>query len=162
MDTPYETSTDLPRDMDVDNSGYIYVVGSRGKENQTSRDGFVIKVRGSDGTRVSEDLEWEQVTTDSISVDNNANVYVVGSSFSYPQWRLVVAKYPAGRVRSDSREWTQELLVPGYVSCYGKDVQVTPDGTEVYVLGSAVSSTGNSDILLVKYSPDGTLSWWVI
>ena len=160
MDTQYESSDDLPRDLDTDSSGNVYVVGVRRKESQNIPYGFAIKLRGSDGRRVGEDLEW--VDANGVAVDNNANVYVVGSSFTYPQWRLVIAKYPHGNVRYEARSWTHELLVPGYMSCRATDVQVTQDGTAVYLLGAAVPSSGKDDILLAKYTPNGTLLWWVV
>jgi uncharacterized delta-60 repeat protein len=96
-----------------------------------------------------DDFEWSY----DVSVDGSGDVYVAGgtASFGPGTGALVVLKYSSSGELLWKKTWGGSD-----VDC-GKGVSVDGNG-DVYVAGRTFSfGAGNCDVLLLKYSPNGTL-----
>ena len=70
----------------------------------------------------------------------------------------LAAGAPTQRASGD-QQWAQLFTPPGQLDCRAVAAVAAPDGS-LYVAASAAVATGAPhDIVLLKYSPDGTPAW---
>ena len=150
-------SDDAPRDMTVDDSGYVYVTGysyegtSNGGVNwltiKYSKDGELIWKRSLDWTGHKSD------DPNSLALDKNYNVYVTGYGFVGPppllKEDLVLAKYDI----NGEFQWAESLSSSSTASSVGYSV-LTDDSNNVIVSGY----TGNR-VAVAKYDGMGNIIW---
>ncbi|MBN2534868.1 MAG: chitobiase/beta-hexosaminidase C-terminal domain-containing protein [Spirochaetales bacterium] len=119
-----------------------------------------LKKYTTNGSEVWTD-EWNYSTGDDeaqgMAVDSNDNIYVVGlitnGSGDYDWW---MKKYdPDGN--EDTVDWDF-----GFDNGYGNDtaIAVAVDSSDnVYIAGRATNSSGNNDIMVRKYTANGSFVW---
>lgn len=145
----------------TDNSGYVYVVGQANPFASGTRYDYVtIKYYASDG-----DTAWVRTyngTADSsdiardIEVDASGNVYVTGSCRnSGTQTDIVTIKYDS----TGYQEWAKTYSNPDTIASDG-GYGIKVDGLgNVYVVGQSRGLGTNTDIVTIKYDPDGNEVW---
>ena len=164
---------DLPNAIAVDSQCNIYIGGWTYDNVSNTFVGFLAKFT-SDGT-----LKWkqvlpptEEVTINSLSIDRNGNVYLVGQVEVYvDENQLVsvpdafVAKYNGA---DGQRLWSkhfrsQEQSEQGEIFEVFDDVTIDEQGN-IYVVGSAEgslfgSNLGERDVVIVKIDAQGNIIW---
>ena len=163
---------DTVRDLALDSSGNIYMVGETegdlgtGNTNAGIRDAWIAKYTSS-GTN-----SWTKLlgssssdTADSIDIDSSNNIYVSGSTYgnlggntNNGNYDIFLAKYNT----SGDNQWTKLLGTSSWDS--GSGVAIDSSGN-IYLTGSSAgdlggnSNSGNYDIILAKYNSSGTNQW---
>jgi len=137
-----------------------------GNTNSGSRDIFLIKFNSS-GTKIwtkqlgtSKNDEGYKVTKDS-----SGNIYVTGytgggldGNTNSGDSDIILVKYNS----SGTKQWTKQLGTSSYDVGYGV---ITDSSDNIYVTGrthgdlDGNTSSGESDIFLVKYNSSGTKQW---
>ncbi|MDP7631313.1 MAG: SBBP repeat-containing protein, partial [SAR324 cluster bacterium] len=157
--------------MTVDSSDNIYVTGYTyggldGNTNSGSVDIFLVKYNSS-GTK-----QWTQQLGTSagnfgygVTVDSSDNLYMTGytsggldGNTSSGSTDIILVKYNS----SGTKQWTQQLGT----SSTDEGLAVTVDSSNnLYVTGytdgglDGNTSSGFSDLILVKYNSSGTKQW---
>lgn len=145
---------DIARGIAVDAADNIYVTGSTTSYGSGQADVFLLKY-SSDGSLVFSKI-WGGPRNDygnSVAVDMQGNVYVVGSTSSYGagQSNIVLLKFDSSGNLTSQQTWG------GRQTDYGTGVAVDAAGN-VYVAGYTFSWTpGNSRVVLLKYDSSGNL-----
>jgi uncharacterized delta-60 repeat protein len=141
--------------LDLDNEGNVYVTG-QSVETGTDNDATTIKyspggdllwIKHYDGPGNGYDA------AQSLSVDENGNVYVTGNHTTAAGLNCMTLKYSTD---GDS-VWLRSFNGPGS----GGDVLISialDDSANAYVTGF-VSSGGTSDFVTIKYSSEGEEEW---
>jgi uncharacterized delta-60 repeat protein len=147
---------DLGWGVAVDSSGNVYVVGETGSFGAGGIDALLLKY-GPNGT-----LLWQKTwggTKDDwgwgIAVDSSRNVYVSGEtqSFGTGSSGAFLLKYDPNGTLLWQKTWGATQVD------FSLGIAVDSSGN-VYVIGGTTSfGAGLSDVLLLKYDPDGTLLW---
>ena len=165
-------SIDYGEDVTVDNSNNIYVTGTAfgGLDNNTSLGGhdIILMKYNSSGTK-----QWiKQLGTSSsdigedVTVDSTGNIYVTGittggldNNTGSGNNDLFLVKYNS----SGTKQWTKQLGTSNNEGGTG----VTADSSDnIYVVGEILgggldgnTSSGGTDIILLKYNSSGTKQW---
>ncbi|HEX7401422.1 MAG TPA: SBBP repeat-containing protein [candidate division Zixibacteria bacterium] len=154
---------DDARGLAVDDSGNVYVTGeSKGTLVPTNPSDYAtIKylpngdtawVRRYNGPEESEDR------ASALAIDGSGNVYVTGYSLS----STTLKDYATVKYLSDGdTAWVRRYDVPGGGDDYARAIVVDASGN-VYVTGYSVGCWGNTDIVTIKYQPDGATGWEAI
>jgi len=154
---------DDARGLAVDDSGNVYVTGeSKGTLVPTNPSDYAtIKylpngdtawVRRYNGPEESEDR------ASALAIDGSGNVYVTGYSLS----STTLKDYATVKYLSDGdTAWVRRYDVPGGGDDYARAIVVDASGN-VYVTGYSVGCWGNTDIVTLKYHPDGATGWEAI
>jgi uncharacterized delta-60 repeat protein len=88
-----------------------------------------------------------------LATDVSGNIFVAGHShFSTSQWDIVLSKYSA----TGEHLWQNR-----FDALAGNDfgVAVAVNDTNIFVTGSSLNTSGDYDILTLKYSTNGTREW---
>ncbi len=151
------SKTEIAKDLVVDHSNNIYVVGhttSFGSIN--SYDIFVVKY-DSNGVQLWNATwggykdEWAQ----SVAVDVGNNVYITGSTrtFSAGDWDIFLVKFDSGGTKQWNVTWGLSEADSGM------DIVVDSTYNNIYVCGYTTTA-GDVDSKLLKFEPSlGTLLW---
>jgi uncharacterized delta-60 repeat protein len=154
---------DDARALALDDSGNVYVTGMSLGDG-TSADIVTIKylpdgdtawLRRYDGPLGSRGDEARGIAT-----DVSGNVYVTGSSSGDPPDYLLdytTIKY----LPNGDTAWVRRYDIPGGGADRAYAVTVDSSGN-VYVTGSSDGCWGNSNIVTIKYYPDGVTAWEAI
>jgi hypothetical protein len=154
---------DFARAVAVDDSGNVYVTGESpgGIEQFYAYDYATIKylpngdtawVRRYNGPGNSIDHGY------AVAVDNSRNVYVTGySEGSGTGNDHATIKY----LSSGDTAWVRRYDSPGGGSDYARAIAVDASGN-VYVTGSSSGCWGTSEMVTIKYHPDGAVGWEAI
>jgi uncharacterized delta-60 repeat protein len=158
-------ANDIANDIAVDASGNIYVTGSSTGQIgnlfviNTSLDYVTIKYN-SNGVQ-----QWVRRFNSSNSVDEArsialdaiGSVYVTGRSFtSSTNQDCVTLKYSTDGVQ----QWKQ--VFAGIAGKSDESVEIAVDGSgNAFITGSTTNSSGNIDVLAVKYNSSGVQQWQV-
>ena len=145
-------SSDSGRDMALDSSGNVYVVGN---SNDGPSNNFQIAKYNSSGV-----VQWQRRLGNEssndvgfgIALDSSSNVYVTGVQTYGGGGELCpqIAKYNS----SGTIQW-QRRLKPTTGDDYYYGVAA---GSSIYACGFS-QAAGNNNLLLVKYDTSGTLQW---
>jgi len=147
---------DLGWGVAVDSSGNVYVSGETGSFGAGGVDVFLLKY-GPDGT-----LLWQKTwggTKDDwgwgVAVDSSGNVYVSGETHSFG-----AGGGDAFLLKYDSNGTILWQKIWGSIEDdFSLGVAVDASGN-AYVIGGTTSfGAGLSDVLLLKYDPNGRLLW---
>ena len=154
---------DWSRALAVDDSGNVYVTGeSKGDtppyyyyDYATIKylpNGDTAWVKRYDGPEGSSDFGY------AIAVDGSGDVYVTGHSVSSGTGKdFATVKY----LSDGDTAWARRYDVPGGGEDYAQAIAVDASGN-VYVTGYSDGCWGNSDIVTIKYYPDGATGWEAI
>ncbi|TFF90851.1 MAG: hypothetical protein EU548_00930 [Promethearchaeota archaeon] len=140
----------------LDSAGNIYATGSTSSYGTGSRDLALVKFYSS-GTKAWNvtwgGAEWEE--GHGIVLDSTGNIYVTGETESYGSGvdDLVVIKFYPNGTKAWNVTWGDSS------HDYGYDIALDSEGN-IYVTGSTYSyGVGHSDIVVVKFYPNGTMRW---
>jgi len=152
------SSYDNPRSMVIDDSSNLYITGPSGGSG-TDKDFATVKY-DSNGTelwvsRYDGPVSKYDWATD-ITIDNLGNVYVTGESVGLDnEMDYATIKYgPNG-----NQQWVSRYRASGDKSAYPTAITVDSE-QNVYVTGYDYPfSSGNCDIVTIKYDSDGYELW---
>jgi len=100
------------------------------------------------------DNSWDSARA--MTLDDNDNIYVTGSSYSATSVDYATIKYD-----TDGNElWVARYNGPGNSGDYARAVAIDSSGY-VYVTGHSYSGTSD-DYITIKYSPDSNIPLWVV
>ena len=150
---------DTPFDVAVDNAGDVYVTGST-FEAGTGWDYSTVKYRGTDGQ-----LFWNRTYDHNGSIQESFaiaagedGVCVTGSSSTVPldgrRVDAVTIRYNA----DGEQQWIAIYDGPASEIDQGRDIVFYPDGG-VCVVGSSTGISTQSDLLTIRYAPNGQPVW---
>lgn len=153
--TGFSNGQDWPREIVTDPGGNIYVAGS--SEASGANTGGVIIKYNSDGDSLwVERFDGEAALYDAfydVFTDINGFVYVAGVSESTTNyWNYLTVKYDS----LGNQEWARIYSGAGYGTDWAHAVAVDANGN-VYVTGESQQSS--TDIVTVKYLPNGSQDW---
>jgi uncharacterized delta-60 repeat protein len=151
------SNTDRAADMTIDPSGNVYVTGTSYNGASTGFDLVTVKYDNA-GT-----LLWTRTydgpgngfdESRAITIDGTGNVYVTGFvQNGILNFEFITLKYdPSGTLLWD-RFYNQEGNFDE-----GRDIAVDGSGA-VYVTGSVIYNSGNTDYCTVKYNAAGAQQW---
>jgi len=156
----WETRTGVsatPLDLIVDAAGNLYVGCSGGS-------GYMTVTFGPDGVERWRDFYTEQVhAMAAMGVDSAGNVYVTGSTVrseyvppaTHYYYSYTTVKYDAGGARC----WVRDFSPAGSTHNSPADLALDAAGN-VYVTGEGnTEENWMSDLVTVKYDPDGNEAW---
>ena len=135
----------------VDASANVYVAGYTNVLGTGVNAMFLVKYNTS-GT-----LQWQRALDDggvndctarAVSTDSAGNVYLAGNNFNVP----IISKYNT----SGTLQWQRKLTGISYLvsSC------AVDSSNNIYTIGSSTNtSSGTSQIQIVKYNSSGTIQW---
>ena len=164
------SENDQAKDIAVDNTGNIYIVGGTNGSlegvNQGSEDAFIRKYDSAGNPLWTDQFgTGASDRTHSVAVDNSGNVYITGVTdgdlaASNPGGNdIFIRKYNS----SGTEQWTRQIGTSA--SEWGEDIAVDSSGN-VYVIGDTFGSTFgthaggyNRDVFVVKYDTNGTQQW---
>lgn len=140
---------EFPNDVAVDSHGNITVVGGVGTLND--QDLFMVKL-SQQGEPVwpepKREIGDEFTTALGIAIDPQDNILVTGVD----EGDLILIKLnPAG-------EEIWRKIFAGGGSERGTAVVIDPEG-HIYVTGDSDAQTGDPNLLVLKYDPQGNLKW---
>jgi len=140
----------------VDGTGNIYVTGMTDSFGAGSSDLILLKC-SADGSLLWQKTwggsEWEE--GNGVAVDGSGNIYVTGTTnnFGAGSYDLILLKYNADGSLLWQKTWG------GSDWDFGYGVAVDGSGN-IYVTGRTENfGAGNDDLVLLKYSADGSLLW---
>ncbi|MDZ4711805.1 MAG: SBBP repeat-containing protein [bacterium] len=150
--------SDRLRDMVLDDSGNIYVIGSSNQEQSLgysnwltikySPDGDLRWVQTMDWTLHSEDIPF------SMALDKDRNVFVAGYGRALPDnimnFDMILTKYDNNGVW----KWSQSYDSQPFHTDWGYSV-VTDDSNCAYISGYSYPE----NIITIKYDPEGNQKW---
>jgi hypothetical protein len=153
---------DDARGLAVDDSGNVYVTGdSKGTLVPTNPSDYAtIKylpngdtawVRRYDGPEASSDMPF------ALAIDGSGNVCVTGDSYNTIDKDFATVKY----LSDGDTAWVRRYDVTGGGDDSPRALVVDASGN-VYVTGYSIGCWGNSDIVTIKYQPDGAAGWEAI
>lgn len=150
-------NTDIPFDIDTDNSGNVYITGgSTGsgsfldyatiKYNSSGVQQWVQRYNGA-GNYVDQSY--------SIAVDPNGDVYVTGTSRETVSGNdYTTIKYSS----AGAQQWLQRYNGPGNLNDQANSLAVDNTGN-VYITGSCIDASNNMKYATVKYNSSGIQQW---
>jgi uncharacterized delta-60 repeat protein len=154
------SSHDFGNGVTTDSSGNIYVTGSTLYTDPVSIDIVLVKYNSS-GTK-----QWTKTSSggkgNSVSTDSSGNIYVTGDTYGGLDGNTNSGSYDIFLVKynsSGTKKWTKQLGTSS--GDYGNGVTVD-SSDNIYVTGytggglDGNTSSGGSDIFLVKYDSSGT------
>jgi len=155
----------------TDSSGNIYVTGYTlgdldGNTNSGSRDIILVKYTSSGTKQWTKQLGSSSYDEGySVTTDSSDNIYVTGytgggldGNTNLGSNDIILVKYNS----SGTKQWTKQLGTSS--GDYGNNVTTDSSGN-IYVTGytggrlDGNTSSGNHDIVLVKYNSSGTKQW---
>ena len=152
------SDNDEGRDMAIDSSGNIYVIGYGDSQTTSYNDGFITKYNTAGA------LDWQRylgggfetsTVFESVTVDSSGNVYVAGytNMQGAGSWDILVAKYNS----SGGIQW--QRILGG--SSTDQSIGIAVDSSaNVYISAYTMSSgQGDRDLLIAKYNTSGTIQW---
>ncbi|MGQ4876720.1 MAG: SBBP repeat-containing protein [Promethearchaeia archaeon] len=140
----------------VDSSGNIYITGNTWSYGNGANDVILLKYN-SDGSLLSS-TNWGGADSDEgydIAFDGSDNLYIVGSTSSSGagNYDVLTLKYSTSGAFIWSKIWGGSKEDDGFGICID-------NSDNIYITGSSWSyGNGNDEILLLQYSPSGTLNW---
>jgi uncharacterized delta-60 repeat protein len=139
----------------VDGAGDIYVAGSSDSFGSGSDDAYVLKY-ASDGTLLWQ-RSWEvsgATYANAIAVDNLGFVYVTGDTNApgAGMYDIFLLKYSTAGTLQWQKAWG------GALDDYATAIAIDTSGN-VDIAGSTMSFGVSGDVVVLQYSPDGTLLW---
>ena len=152
------SNTDVGRQVAVDSSGNVYVVGYTVSTSATGDWAILVVKYNSSGT-----IQWQRTLNTvgqskgdfgyGVAVDSSDNLYVAGRSHDpVGFYDLFVSKWNS----SGSVLWQRTLASSAVDADWGKiDVDSSDN---VYVVGYSKLS-GTMDILIAKYDTSGSIQW---
>ena len=90
-----------------------------------------------------------------VSADNSGNVYVSGYGFNGTSHELTLLKYDA----SGNFLWQRDIDTHAQWDALTKDYMKMDAAENIYLAGNIHNPSTGSDILIVKYDPQGNLLW---
>ena len=155
---------DIPSAVAVAPDGSVYVTGISERGAQSGiYNWFTAKYNGSTGALVWSDIY--SVTTggdnrgNSIAVDADGNVYVTGSATTASLSKDIYTIKYSGSSTTPQRIW--ERTIDGTAS--GDDaaigVRVDPIDGAIVIAGTMLTSAGDHDITVARYTPGGDKLW---
>lgn len=148
-------NSDFPKKVLVDRFGNIYV-GGYSTQNNSSQDYTIIKYN-SNGVQLWSSLYNGNVSGpdygNSISLDNNGNVYITGKSL-ISGYDIVTVKYNTNGIQ----QWAAIYNGPLNGGEEANSVTVDESGN-VYVTGYSLASSNNIDFITIKYNSSGVQQW---
>ena len=152
---PVSGGESLPR-ISVDSGGYVVVTG-RGEGQDTNMDIVTVKYApdGSEqwSARYNGTANGNDVASD-IAIDDSGFVYVTGFTQTTVNHDMVTIKYtPDGTCL-----WVKDYNGPG--DGFDGSVAMVIDTTgNIVVLGESLGLGTQDDLVLIKYNPNGEISW---
>lgn len=144
---------DIPSDIEVDNSGNVYVTGT----DQTSAYNYdyrTLKYNASGTLLWSKKYDGPYSDNDyanAIYIDGSGNVYITGQSKGTSwTWDIASVKYSA----SGSQLWVRRYNGPGNDFDSGNEIATDGSGN-VYVAGTSTGINTNLDFTTIKYNASG-------
>ncbi|MDD5572141.1 MAG: SBBP repeat-containing protein, partial [Bacteroidales bacterium] len=141
----------------TDGSNNVYVVGTT--VNGSGNNDLLVAKYNSSGV-----LQWSQQYNGNfngedfgtgIYVDGSGNVYITGTTqISSTNTDIITIKYNS----SGTQQWLQTYDAAGNTYDSGGDIYVDGSGN-VYVTGSGYNTSGNTDVITIKYNSSGTQQW---
>jgi uncharacterized delta-60 repeat protein len=143
--SPIDSSFDVPRDMEIDNAGNIYITGSslyKGSGN-SNQDFVTIKYNTNGDSVWVRNYNYSEDIPFAVTLDNQNNVYVTGHTSSLPtSFDYNTIKYNSSGVQ----QWV--ATYNGGEQDVARDIIVDNSGY-VYVTGYSLGT--GTDIVTIKY-----------
>ncbi|MCE1164839.1 MAG: T9SS type A sorting domain-containing protein [Bacteroidetes bacterium] len=151
----------VPSDLELDNSGNIYVTGSS-MSGETGWD-FVTIIYSTSGDSLwtrRYDFNGLPNCATSLAVDSTGNLLVLGYSYNYSQTNttLILIKYDLAGTLLWNKTFQNNNSV---YNDYGIDLNIDR-GNFIYVVGYTCNGLDlgtNRDYLTIRYKPNGDTSW---
>jgi len=152
-----EGADDVAVDIALDSVGNIYITGSSGRDGSLE-DFTTVKYAYSGGNQ-----EWVRSyngtgngndTPVGLGIDSSGNIYIAGTSMGSG----TLTDFATIKYRPELEEWHAEYNGPANRDDDPEAIAVDDSGY-VYVTGSSVNSSENSDYLTIKYDPAGVKLW---
>ncbi len=159
MDGP-QNSYDYGYGVAIDNNSNVYVVGQSYWSNATSGDIYVGKFNSSGSNLWNATLNGPQNNDDvgyGIAVDNESNIYVVGSSLwnSATYYDIYIGKFNS---TNGANIWNATIDGFQNKSDFGYGIAVS--NGSIYVIGKSLWSNATSgDIYVGKFNSSGSNLW---
>ncbi len=152
-----ESFEDYPYDIKVDNSGSLYVVGTS-YDNGTLYDFITIKYSNTGNILWSARYDGDYHDNDeaiSLGIDKQKNVYVTGRSYSNnSDDNIVTLKY------GETGNLLWQAKFNGLADSVDRPVKLLIDSlSNVFIVGYSFATTGNYDIVTIKYNSQGQHLW---
>lgn len=160
--TPIEKGgNDEPTGVVIDASGNVVITGFTMNTSRARKDYdiYTAKFAAASGA-----LLWEKIydggygndEANSVVVDPDGNVYVTGfMTNSAGNTDFITIKYDTSGVE----QWIRTYDGPQGGDDEAVGVKVDPINSQIVVAGTRLTDSGNNDVHVIRYAPDGTVAW---
>jgi len=151
----------IPSDMELDNSGNIYVTGTS-MSWETGWDFVTIKYTANGDSTWTRRYDYNGLPdcATSLAIDSTGNIYILGYSYNYSQTNtaLLLIKYDSTGTLMWNKTYQNNNSV---YNDYGYDISIYRNNN-IYVVGYTCNGLDlgtNRDFLTIRYKPNGDTSW---
>ena len=156
---------DRPRAVAIDSDGDVIVVGFRTTGTPQQKDWYIAKRDGSTGELLWQGFYVGQGGGDdepaSVALDASNHIYVTGYETNLNNnLDIVTIKYDSAGEGGNAKILWGPKTYDGGGNDIGVSVAIDPLDGYVVVAGSTLTSPGNNDFLIIRYSPTLGLKQW--